>query len=370
MPASTSVFRTFRWSLLLTIVVLVGSFFWRGWDFALVVLILGILEVVFSFDNAVVNSKILVRMSPFWQKMFLTVGIAIAVFGMRLIFPVAVVVFTAGLSIGQVWNLALYQPEVYAEHLHDAHPAIAALGGMFLLMLFLDWLFDSERELHWLPGERWLANIGKEDIAASVLGLLGLVVVANYLAGDHTTEVIQWGLYGWLAYQVVNLIDKFTEREAEAESIDARQGPSNLKLATGLAGFVLFLKLELIDASFSFDGVSGAFAISRDIFAIMIGLGVGALFVRSLTVHLTNRGTLKELVFLEHGAHWAIGALAVILLGTMQHELPEWFTGLIGVGIIVAAYLSSLIYRRRHPQTDDEALEVIDAPDAPAPAHR
>ena len=82
----------------------------------------------------------------------------------------------------------------------------------------------------------------------------------------------------------------------------------------GKAAFFMFLYLEVLDASFSFDGVIGAFAITNDIVLMALGLGIGAMYVRSLTVYLVRQGTLDDYVYLEHGAHYAIGALAVILL--------------------------------------------------------
>jgi hypothetical protein len=337
-------------AFVLSLGALGGSWAWQGLDFMATVAILAVLEFTFSFDNAVVNSKILQRMSPFWQTMFLILGIAVAVFFMRLAFPLVIVMLTAHLGLGTVWDLAVNHPGVYATELQAAHPAIAAFGGMFLLMIFLDWLFD-ERELHWLgKPEAWLNKIGKEDIFASMLALLGLWVVAQKLAGSHTEQVFIAGVAGWLAYQAVNLLDKLTEAKADAESIDEVAKHGQVKLASGVAGFILFLKLEMIDASFSFDGVTGAFAITSDFFAILIGLAIGAFYIRSLTVYLTRQGTLGEYVFLEHGAHWAIGALAFILLGTMQHELNQFITGSIGLFLIAASYVSSLAYKRRHPE--------------------
>ena len=90
----------------------------------------------------------------------------------------------------------------------------------------------------------------------------------------------------------------------------------------------MFLYLEVLDASFSFDGVIGAFAITNDIVLMALGLGIGAMYVRSLTVYLVRQGTLDDYVYLEHGAHYAIGALAVILLVTIQYEINEVITGL------------------------------------------
>ena len=99
----------------------------------------------------------------------------------------------------------------------------------------------------------------------------------------------------------------------------------------------MFLYLEVLDASFSFDGVIGAFAITNDIFMMALGLGIGAMYIRSLTVYLVRKGTLDDYVYLEHGAHYAIGALAVILLVTIKYEINEVITGLVGVVLIAAS---------------------------------
>jgi uncharacterized protein len=121
----------------------------------------------------------------------------------------------------------------------------------------------------------------------------------------------------------------------------------------GKAAFFLFLYLEVIDASFSFDGVIGAFAITNDIFEMALGLGIGAMYIRSLTVFLVRKGTLDDYVYLEHGAHYAIGALAVILLVTIKYEINEVITGLVGVVLIGASYWSSVVRNRREAQSGD-----------------
>ena len=111
-------------------------------------------------------------------------------------------------------------------------------------------------------------------------------------------------------------------------------------------GLVCFLYLELIDASFSLDGVLGAFAISSDVIIIMIGLGIGAMFVRSLTIMLVEKKVLKQFLYLEHGAHWAIGALSVIMLLTTVREVPEVITGTLGLVFILWALFSSIMYNK------------------------
>jgi len=377
------VLRIFGVSGAVTIITLIGAFILGGPSVFAVVAILIILEISLSFDNAVVNAKILVRMSKFWQTIFLTIGIAIAVFGMRLIFPLILVGFTAQLGPIEVFDLALAGgegPDSYAGRLEAAHPAIAGFGGMFLGMLFLDWLFE-DRDIKWLSWlEKPLAKIGKLDMVSVVIASVGLVVAASFLAeGEEATTVMVSGLLGMVTYLLVNGLGTLFEQqgiadddEVEVEGPAAVQsagapavpatngGPSETAKATGKAGFFLFMYLEVLDASFSFDGVVGAFAISQDIFVIAAGLGVGAFWIRSLTVYLVRKGTLNDYVYLEHGAHWAIGALAVLLFVTIRYEVPEVVTGLIGVGFILAAFIQSVMRnKRRDAEGKPRQTEVV-----------
>lgn len=342
--------RIFFWSFLLSAAALIAAFIYGGPTALLLCLILGVLEVSLSFDNAVVNATILDRMSEFWQRIFLTIGIVIAVFGMRLLFPLLIVQITAGLDPVEAFRLAMAKGDVetpgsYGYLLAQAHPQIAAFGGMFLLMLFLSYMFTS-REITWLSWlEKPLARIGKLDQLPVVLAGLLLVVVAQTMAPEPSTVLIA-GLLGMVVYIVVNGLGELFHRSGSDD--DRHDGPGALVKATGKAGFFLFLYLEVLDASFSFDGVIGAFAITSDPVIIALGLGViGALFVRSLTIYLVHKGTLHTYVYLEHGAHWAIGALAVILLISIGAHIPEVVTGLIGVAFIGASFVSSLLRRRR-----------------------
>ncbi len=353
------ILRIFGWSFGITIVALVGALILGGPAALTLVAILIVLEISLSFDNAVVNATILVRMNAFWQKMFLTVGILIAVFGMRLAFPLLIVGITAKLGPVEAVNLALQggaaeDPGTYANLLKAAHPAIAAFGGMFLFMLFLDYIFE-DREIRWLTWlERPLARIGKLDQVSVVVSLAVLVLTAELLAKDASTVMVA-GALGILTYLLVNGLGSLFEGAGEEVDDETTPdgkpsgGPTGVAKASGRAAFFLFLYLEVLDASFSFDGVIGAFAITQDIFIIATGLGVGALYIRSLTVYLIRKGTLNDYVYLEHGAHWAIGALAVILFVSIKTEVPEIVTGLIGVGFIAAAFVSSLVRNRRLP---------------------
>jgi hypothetical protein len=361
--------RTFGGSFGVTAVGLFLAFLYGGTAGLVVAAILTVLEISVSFDNAVVNATVLGQMSVFWQKIFLTVGVLIAVFGMRLAFPLIIVGITAHLSPADAVHLALkkgsvHEPGSYAYLLHEAHPAIAAFGGMFLLMLFLDFIFE-ERDITWLSWlERPLARIGKLDQLSVVVSSILLIIAATQFAPHgKAVSVLMSGVLGMVTYIMVNGLGGLLEEHEVAEDDDeAGEGQSavvapsraggELALKVGKAAFVSFLYLEVLDASFSFDGVIGAFAITSDPIIIAIGLGIGAMYIRSLTVYLVRKGTLAEYVYLEHGALWAIGSLAVLLLLTIRYEIPEVVTGLIGVGFIAAALLSSIRRNRRNADPD------------------
>ncbi len=351
------ILKTFGWSFGITIAGLGAAFWYAGVNGLAIATILIILEVSLSFDNAVVNAKVLGKMSAFWQKIFLTIGILIAVFGMRLVFPFVVVWATAGLAPNDAWDLAMLGEDVpagqetYAHILEEAHPLIAAFGGMFLMMIFLDFFFDDEKEHRWLePIERRMETLGRLEGAAVILSLGLLLLIATVFDVPDLGSVLAAGILGLLTYLVVKgLGDVFAASSGLEDEDESESGSTGeLVLATGKAAFFMFLYLEVLDASFSFDGVIGAFAITSDPIIIALGLGVGAMYVRSLTVYLVRKGTLAEYRFLEHGAHWAIGALAVLLFITMEYEIPEIVTGLIGIAFIAASFYWSIRANRLH----------------------
>ncbi|MEU2066051.1 DUF475 domain-containing protein [Streptomyces anulatus] len=356
------VLKTFGWSFAVTALGLVAAIFYGGWQAFGIVAILSVLEISLSFDNAVINAGILKKMNAFWQKIFLTIGILIAVFGMRLVFPVVIVAVSAQLGPIEAIDLSFNDPDRYKELVTDAHPSIAAFGGMFLLMIFLDFIFDEDRDIHWLRWiERPLAKLGKVDMLSVCVALIILLITAMTFAtqahqhgGGHVDKaatVMLSGIAGLITYLVVGGLSGFfegkleeeEEREHEAEEEAKEKGKPVTGIAlAGKAAFFLFLYLEVLDASFSFDGVIGAFAITNEIVLMALGLGIGAMYVRSLTVYLVREGTLDDYVYLEHGAHYAIGALSIILLITIQYEINEFITGSVGVILIALSFWSSV----------------------------
>ena len=338
----------FRISFLVTFVCLAVAGWWGyshgGWSGAMtalgVAVILGIMEVSLSFDNAVVNASVLKTWDEFWQKLFLGVGIIIAVFGMRLLFPLVIVAMAADLGMMEVWNLALTDPKQYSAHLTAHHAEVAAFGGMFLLLVFLNFLLDEEKEMHWLGHiEAKIGALGKVSSIAVMLAIGALMASLSLVAEAQKMVVLIAGLWGILVYVGVDVLSSLLEKsESEGGNV------GDMVKRGGIGGF---LYLEVLDASFSFDGVIGAFAITNDVVIIMLGLAIGAMFVRSMTVFLVKKGTLDEFVYLEHGAHYAIGILALIMLGSMKYHIPELFTGLIGVAFVAASIWSSVRYKKK-----------------------
>lgn len=329
--------RIFAISGFITLATLLVVYFYLGWRAAFVTLVLIVIEITFSFENAIINARILATMSKFWQKMFMTIGIVIAVFGMRIIFPIAIIALTAGLPWDQVIQLALNEPDKYAHQLELAHPSIASFGSMFLLMLCLHFFFDTSRKERWINIiERPLQHVGKWWLYVAAC-LVVLVVVSVLPFNAHPKETFVAGMIGVITYLAIHgLTELFTDQEEKIE------GKAKAVQKAGLAGITAFLYLEILDASFSFDGVIGAFAVTKDVVLIAIGLGVGALWVRSMTLFMVRKRILSAYRYLEHGAHYTIGVLALLLLVGLFKDIPEVMAGVVGIGIISASVASSI----------------------------
>lgn len=291
--------------------------------------LLAILEVSLSFDNAVVNAKVLNTMEPKWQKRFITIGIPIAVLGMRFVFPIVIVAIASGMGAIETFYLAMDDPKTYQHTLESVDKLIFSFGGAFLFMVFLDFFFDDSREEKWIS---FLESNRAMDKAKQINNIEMIIAIAvgiylTYLTSNASVGVAYFG--GVLLHSLIASLDELLSTDG---------------VRSGIMGF---LYLEVLDASFSFDGVIGAFALSNNIFIIMIGLGIGAMFVRSLTLYFVEKKTLTEYRYLEHGAHYAILALAVIMFAKMFFEINEVVVGTIGILFIGVATYHSILANRR-----------------------
>lgn len=338
-----------KWSFIVTAIGLLLSGY-IGWlytesisgvlSFFMIATVLAILEISLSFDNAIVNAQKLKTMTPEWQHRFLTWGIVIAVFGMRVVFPLLIVVVAARLNPWDAVVLAATQPARYSEIISDAHLPIAAFGGAFLMLVALRYFFDQSKDVDWIRViEEGLRKVG--SIRGTEVGfvLICMLIVIHFLPDEKEHTFVVAAIWGVVTYLLVDALGHVLDRWGGK--------PSNGDVAkAGLGGF---LYLEVLDASFSFDGVIGAFALTQNLFLIAIGLGIGAMYVRSMTVMLVEQGTLAQFRYLEHGAFWSIFALSIIMFVQTLYHIPEMITGLLGAVFIGVAFANSLSWRRRHP---------------------
>lgn len=310
-----------------------------------IVVVLSILEISLSFDNAVVNAAVLKDMDREWQRRFLTWGIAFAVFGMRVLFPLAIVAIAAGIGPIDTVRLSLANPAEYERLVSSAHVGIAGYGGAFLAMVGLKFFFDGEKEVHWIVAvERLLHRFAALPAAEIALLLLALWGVSLLLPTAEALVFLVAGILGLVTFIAVEGVSSILELNEEKHRV------AGAAVRSGIGGFIY---LNILDASFSFDGVIGAFALSNNMIVIALGLSIGAMFVRSMTIHLVERGTLAQYRYLEHGAFWAIIVLGAIMLLSARWHIPETVTGLIGAVLIGLSLAWSVRYNRRHPQAQN-----------------
>lgn len=342
-------FAYFRWALIFTVLGLTLAF-WLGWNFTdtlpgalsflLIGAVLGVLEISLSFDNAIVNANTLKSMSPLWQRRFLTWGIVVAVFGMRIVFPLAVVSIAGHISPWEAFELAAAEPQEYAHIMDAAHLSIAAFGGTFLMMVALTFFIDNEKEVHWFnPVEKRLRAWGAVRGIDIALVLVLILIIAAALETHQSGAFTFAAIAGLATFLVVEILGRVLDRAGKMHDVAARGGVG------------AFLYLEVLDASFSFDGVIGAFALTQNLFLIAIGLGIGAFYVRSMTIMLVEKGTLAEFRYLEHGAFYSVLLLSGIMYLQSFLHVPEMFTGLIGAGLIGFSLLSSIRHNRKHRES-------------------
>lgn len=347
--------RYYKFSIVFTLVCLALGV-WYGWaqsgslaataSMLWIIFVLSILEVSLSFDNAVVNAAVLKDMDEVWQRRFLTWGMLIAVFGMRIVFPLAIVAIAAGLGPMDAVNLSLNSPEEYERIVSSAHVGIAGFGGAFLAMVGLSFFFDGEKDVHWIVWiEERLSIVSNIKAAEIALLLLVIYGISTLLPEAEALTFMISGTLGLVTFIAVEAISTILEMREEALKL---QGAV---VRSGLGGF---LYLNILDASFSFDGVIGAFALSNNMVIIALGLSIGAMFVRSMTIHLVKQGTLAEYRYLEHGAFWAIIALGGIMLFSAVMHIPETVTGLIGAVLIGLSLWWSIRHNRRNPDMEIE----------------
>ncbi|MBU3201411.1 DUF475 domain-containing protein [Clostridium estertheticum] len=292
-----------------------------------------VFEIVSSIDNAVINAEVLGTMSEKAKKWFLFYGILFAVFIVRGMLP-WIIVWVTNPGLGPIGALtATFSNDPHIKESFELSTPILMLGGgVFLLFLFLHWLLIEDKHFG-LPGEEFFVKHGAWFYA--IVSVILVVIVA--LALKHNSVLALSAVIGSSAFFITDGFKK------NAES-NEQQLLSN---TSGMSDISKILYLEIIDMTFSIDGVLGAFAFTTSVPLIILGNGLGAIVVRQLT--MGNIENIKKYIFLKNGAMYSILCLGVVMiLEGFKIEIPEYVTPLVTILIILFFFFKSKIYAKNN----------------------
>jgi len=307
---------------------------------SLIIIVLGLclFEVICSIDNAIVNADVLATMSKKARKWFLLWGLLFAVFILRGLLP-WIIVYMANPSLGFIGSLTASfsnSPDVLAA-VESSSPILLIGGGVFLIFLFFYWLFLEDKHFG-LPGEKFFLRQGVWFFA--VVSILLAVIV--WIALKMNPLMAFGAVIGSTAFFIVH---GFRQNAEKAEQ--------QLAHKNNLSDLSKNLYLLVIDATFSIDGVVGAFAFTLAVPLIIIGNGLGAWVVRELTVR--NIDSIKKYVYLKNGAMYSILFLGIIMvLDSFGFDIPYWISPIITLGAVGYFFLKSHISLKKIEQ----ALEI------------
>jgi uncharacterized protein len=286
-------------------------------------------ETISSIDNAIINAEVLSGMGTKARRWFLTWGILIAVFAVRGLLP-WLIVWGALPSLGPIgaFLAAFSSDPVVLEAVESAKPVLLLAGGVFLLLLFLHWLFQEPKNFG-LPGERFFLKQGLWFYAAASILISALVWYASESGGKMPFAVT----LGATAFFITSGFKQNAERQEAGLRESAMSDISKL------------LYLEIIDLTFSIDGVLGAFAFTLSVPIILVGNGLGAIVVRQITVG--NIENIKKYRFLKNGAMYSILALGAVMTSeAFGLHFPEWLSPLVTFAIVGFFFAKSVLDAR------------------------
>jgi hypothetical protein len=292
----------------------------------LIVLGLALFESITSIDNAIINAEILQNMKPWARRWFLTWGILIAVFVVRGALPWLIVwVMTPGLGPWEALTASFTGDPTALEAIRASAPVLLMGGGVFFVFLFCHWIFLEPKKIG-LPVERIIARQGAWFYAVVSIALTVIVWFAL-----RKSEMLAFGaVVGSSAFFITHGFKRYAE-EQEAQLLSGEAHMSDI-------GKILYL--EVIDLTFSIDGVVGAFAFTLSVPLILLGNGIGAIVVRELTVYGVDR--IKKYVYLKNGAMYSVFVLGCVMLAHgFGYHAPEWLTPLATFLIVGYFFLKS-----------------------------
>lgn len=296
--------------------------------FSLVLTVLGLslFEIISSIDNAIINAEVLSTMKPKYRRWFLVWGLLIAVFLMRGLLP-WLIVWLTNMSLGPIGSLLATfsgDPEVHRS-IEESAPLLLIAGGTFLVFLFFHWLFMEDKNFG-LPGERFFR---RQSVWFYAVVSIFLAVLVWYALRTHPMLAFS-AVLGSTAFFIIHGF----RQNAELEEKRLLSGTSNRSDISKI------MYLEVIDATFSIDGVIGAFAFTLSVPLILLGNGLGAFVLRELTVGNIDR--IKLYKYLKNGAMYSILFLGTIMiLDSFGFHIPHWLSPLITFGVVGYFFLKS-----------------------------
>ncbi|MGE5840887.1 MAG: DUF475 domain-containing protein [Deltaproteobacteria bacterium] len=293
---------------------------------------LAVFESITSIDNAIINADVLGTMQVKARRWFLTWGILIAVFGVRGILPWLIVwIMTPGLSPWQALTAAFTDDPAAQKAIHASAPVLLIGGGVFFIFLFCNWLFQEPKRFG-LPGEDFFARQGAWFYAVVSVALMLIVWFA--LKKD---PVLGFGaVVGSTAFFITHGFKRYAE--TQQDRLRTTQ--------TSMSDIAKIVYLEVIDSTFSIDGVVGAFAFTLSVPLILLGNGIGAIVVRQLTIYNLER--IRRYVYLKNGAMYSVLVLGFMMLthGYGIHT-PEWVASVSTILIVGYFLWKSIKHARR-----------------------
>ena len=306
----------------------------------LTVLGLCLFETISSIDNAIINAEVLSTMRPKMRRWFLLWGILIAVFLIRGLLPWLIVwLTTPGFGPIEALFATFSSDPAVIEAIEKSAPVLLAGGGTFLIFLFFHWLFIEPKH-YGLIGERFFQRQGVWFYA--VVSVLLAMIVWYALRLD---PMMAFGtVVGSTAFFITHGFKQNAE-EKERELLAENKGAKGHSPMSDLSKF---LYLEVIDATFSIDGVLGAFAFTLSVPLILLGNGLGAIVVRQITVSNVNR--IKRYHYLKNGAMYSILVLgAIMLLDAFGRHIPEWLSPVVTFAIVGFFFWKSVRHSTMEP---------------------
>lgn len=300
--------------------------------FNILVIVFGLclFEVISSVDNAIVNANILKTLPNKYRKIFLFWGIIFAVFVVRGLLPFVIILLTNhDLSVAQVFSSIFSNNVLVAQSLENTKPLLLIGGGIYLLLVFLSWLF-LEKKNQAFAFEHFFYNKKK----SFYLIIIFLLVTLFYLSSGFDQRFFWPIIIGIIIFSLVNWFQKRTENHKHKIGLSTSSAWSKM------------VYLEILDFSFSVDGVIGAFAFTTSIPLIILGNGFGAYLVRELTlrgIHL-----ISHFAYIKNGAMYSIGVLGIVMISeAFGNHYPFWFVPLLTFSLLFLFLFISVKFKHR-----------------------